>query len=360
MENTKANINHIIRQLIRNIQETERKVAPDELDVLWKSIERKAAEEKMKQRHYRLMTLRAVSAAAFLAGVFWIGYALIHFYHDNNAISRFVLQTSAQIIESDEIRLLIPGKKDIEVTEPDANISYSENGIITINADTINQGNMDDEDIVFNQLIIPKGKRTQLLLADGTRMWVNSGTRIVYPSRFEKHKREIYVEGEVYLDVFRDEKAPFYVKTRDFQVKVLGTSFNISAYLSESTSSVVLVQGCVNVKNKLDEEVQLAPGQLVDITESVITSPKKVDVEPYICWMKNMLMYTNESLGKVFSRLNLYYGMEFELDSEVALMRVSGKLDLKEKLEDVLHTIAFSVPICYEEIGGRVIVKKMK
>lgn len=71
-------------------------------------------------------------------------------------------------------------------------------------------------------------------------------------------------------------------------------------------------------------------------------------------------MYTNESLGKVFSRLNLYYGMEFELDSEVALMRVSGKLDLKEKLEDVLHTIAFSVPICYEEIGGRVIVKKMK
>ena len=122
-------------------------------------------------------------------------------------------------------------------------------------------------------MIIPKGKRTRLTLADGTHLWANSGTRVVYPSHFEKNHREIYVEGEVYLDVFRNEDAPFIVRTKDFQIQVLGTSFNVSAYPSEGVSSVVLVEGSVNVKNQQKEQVKLAPGQLVDIQTGRLHSP---------------------------------------------------------------------------------------
>ena len=104
--------------------------------------------------------------------------------------------------------------------------------------------------------------------------------------------------------------------------------------------------------------MKLAPGQLVDIQTGRLHSPRNVDVEPYICWVKNMLMYVDEPLDKVFRKLNLYYGKEFVLESGVAELQVSGKLDLKEKLEDVLHTISFSAPIYCEEIEGRIFVRK--
>lgn len=197
-----------------------------------------------------------------------------------------------------------------------------------------------------------------MTLPDGTHLWVNSGTRVIYPTHFERDQREIYVEGEVFLDVRRNEKAPFIVRTKDFQVQVLGTSFNISAYSSEKTSSVVLVEGSVNIKSHNQQQVKLAPGQLVNIHSDQLDTPQNVDVEPYICWIKNILMYTDDSLDKVFRKLNLYYGKEFVLDTEVERMQVSGKLDLKDKLEDVLHTISYSAPIEYKEVGDKIYVRK--
>ena len=229
---------------------------------------------------------------------------------------------------------------------------------MVVNSDTIDQRKTLEKEREFNQLIIPKGKRTRLTLADGTHLWANSGTRVVYPSHFEKNRREIYVEGEVYLDVFRNESAPFIVKTKDFQVQVLGTVFNVSAYPSEGMSSVVLVKGSVNVKNYEKEQVKLAPGQLVNIHTGQLNTPKNVDIEPYVCWVKNMLMYTDEPLDRVFKKLNLYYGREFILELEVKEMLISGKLDLKEKLEDVLHTISFSAPIYYEKFDDKIYVRK--
>lgn len=197
-----------------------------------------------------------------------------------------------------------------------------------------------------------------MTLSDGTHLWVNSGTRVIYPTHFEKEHREIYVEGEVFLDVYRNEKAPFIVRTKDFQVQVLGTSFNVSAYSLEKTSSVVLVKGSVNIKNHNRQQVKLTPGQLVNIHSNQLDAPQNVDVEPYICWIKNILMYTDDPLDKVFRKLNLYYGKEFVLDPEVESMQVSGKLDLKDKLEDVLHTISYSAPIEYKEVGDKIYVRK--
>ena len=181
--------------------------------------------------------------------------------------------------------------------DTDVNIIYSHNGTVVVNSDTIDQRKTLEKEREFNQLIIPKGKRTRLTLADGTHLWANSGTRVVYPSHFEKNRR----------DVFRNESAPFIVKTKDFQVQVLGTVFNVSAYPSEGMSSVVLVKGSVNVKNYEKEQVKLAPGQLVNIHTGQLNTPK---------------------------------------------------LDLKEKLEDVLHTISFSAPIYYEKFDDKIYVRK--
>ena len=352
MEKRKFKIHHhVARKLIEHAREQERHVTPEELDDLWRHVEEQVFIEKKKNsRRHILYVTTALSAAVVFFCMFGLGKQFIPYYADDDSIVDFVKYTQVEEATSKDILLLIPGKKDVEVKETDANIIYSHNGTVVVNSDTIAQRKTLEKEGEFNQLIIPKGKRTRLTLADGTHLWANSGTRVVYPSHFEKNHREIYVEGEVYLDVFRNEDAPFIVRTKDFQIQVLGTSFNVSAYPSEGVSSVVLVEGSVNVKNQQKEQVKLAPGQLVDIQTGRLHSPRNVDVEPYICWVKNMLMYVDEPLDKVFRKLNLYYG--------VAELQVSGKLDLKEKLEDVLHTISFSAPIYCEEIEGRIFVRK--
>ena len=89
--------------------------------------------------------------------------------------------------------------------------------------------------------------RSSLTFSDGTKIWVNSGSKVIYPVSFEKKKREIYVEGEVYLDVTHDTSWPFVVRTQQVDVKVLGTSFNVSAYKDDSNMQVTLVEGKVEV-----------------------------------------------------------------------------------------------------------------
>ena len=360
MEKRKFKVHHhVARKLIEHAREQERHVTPEELDDLWRHVEEQVFIEKRKNsRRHILYVTTALSAAVIFFCIFWLGKQFIPFYADDDSIADFAKYAQVEEATNKDILLLIPGKTDVVVKDTDVNIIYSHNGTVVVNSDTIDQRKTLEKEREFNQLIIPKGKRTRLTLADGTHLWANSGTRVVYPSHFEKNRREIYVEGEVYLDVFRNESAPFIVKTKDFQVQVLGTVFNVSAYPSEGMSSVVLVTGSVNVKNYEKEQVKLAPGQLVNIHTGQLNTPKNVDIEPYVCWVKNMLMYTDEPLDRVFKKLNLYYGREFILEPEVKEMLVSGKLDLKEKLEDVLHTISFSAPIYYEKFDDKIYVRK--
>ena len=104
-----------------------------------------------------------------------------------------------------------------------------------------------------------------MTFADGSKVWVNAGTRVIYPVEFEKDKREIYVDGEIYIEVARDENRPFYVRTKDMNVRVLGTKFNVTAYESEAIRSVVLAQGCVQVETARTPKAILAPNQMFSL-----------------------------------------------------------------------------------------------
>lgn len=106
-----------------------------------------------------------------------------------------------------------------------------------------------------------------LTFSDGSKVWVNAGTRVIYPTEFEKDKREIYVDGEIYIEVARDEERPFYVRTKDMNVRVLGTKFNVTAYESEPIRSVVLAQGCVQVETTQTPKAILAPNQMFSSVE---------------------------------------------------------------------------------------------
>lgn len=143
---------------------------------------------------------------------------------------------------------MVSDQKKIEL-DNNAQIVYSATGQVQVNSNKLVEDDIKEE---YNQIIVPKGKRSQIVLADNSKIWINSGSKVIYPRAFEGKYREIYVEGEVYLNVTHDTSKPFIVNTSGFEVRVLGTSFNISAYKNQEKAAVVLVEGSVNVKtNKI-------------------------------------------------------------------------------------------------------------
>lgn len=242
--------------------------------------------------------------------------------------------------------LLITPTDSIDL-QKEATIRYRTDGSVSVNNRTVAaQTGAREAEPVLNRLIVPNGKKAELALSDGTRIQVNAGSRVIYPAVFGKKSREIAVEGEVFLEVAKDAGRPFIVKVNGFDVKVLGTTFNICAYKTDREASVVLVEGKVEVKTARNETVELTPNQLVTITSSG-TRRKEVEVNEYICWKDNILWLSGRKAGDVLHKLARYYGNAIVFDPPVGELVLQGKLDLSGTLTDVLDMMSLSLSLEY-------------
>ena len=240
-----------------------------------------------------------------------------------------------------EVTLIIGDQETVQV-EDNALIAY--NSDITVQSaqkkgKVIKDiGNCDSSKVTMNTLVVPRGRRSSLLLADGSRIWVNSGSVLRFPSHFDEKQRLIEAEGEIYIEVVK-AKIPFLVKTDKFTVNVLGTKFNISSYTDEEESSVVLVEGSVNVCTKKNEQIRLTPNQKLSFLANK-NKIETVDVYDYISWKDGMLRFKKETMSNILKRLSRYYNIPIKCTSTVSSRTGSGKLVLFDDIEQVMETFS--------------------
>lgn len=190
--------------------------------------------------------------------------------------------------------------------------------------------------------IVPEGKNEYILLSDGSKIHIKANSHIIYPNVFPENKREItLIKGEIYLEVARNPQAPFTVLTDDFQVKVLGTTFDVSVAEKGNPATVILVEGSVEIENIRKEKALLCPNQLADISPEGIEI-KEVNVSKYICWKDQIVLLEEEPLGKILEQLSAYYAVPIECDKEIIGFPLSGKLDLNDSAEKTLRIIQLS------------------
>lgn len=257
------------------------------------------------------------------------------------------------ISNSNSIQLIVAGERIYEMEEKTAEIFLNDKGKIQVNSemleDEYSNKNRQTE-VRYNQLIIPHGKHSKLTLSDGTMVYVNSGSRVIFPEVFTSKEREIFVDGEVYLDVKHDAKSPFIVRTNKMKVEVLGTSFNVSAYEDEQEQSVVLVSGSVVVCTYDNRETCLLPNQKMTYTNDshLVTV---VDVNQYTSWKEGYLICNEEAFPFLMRKLSRYYGRAIECDSSLSTYLANGKLDLKNNFENVMNGLKeiFPIEILYHE-----------
>jgi ferric-dicitrate binding protein FerR (iron transport regulator) len=172
------------------------------------------------------------------------------------------------------------------------------------------------EDLVYNTLKIPYGKRFELVLSDGTSVHLNSGTTLKYPVKFiAGQNRAVFLDGEAFFDVAKDKKHPFVVNADALNVRVLGTHFNVSNYPEDDITDVVLVEGSVGMHTsgeKFDANTNtvLEPGYKGSFTKanSKITT-KAVSTQVYTAWIKGELVFRNMSFKNICKKLERHYNV---------------------------------------------------
>lgn len=333
------------RQFILELNESNKEVADfvdSRIPFLWERIDETIKEKKRK------LYLRSAIAIASIAVVFILSVVFIK--HGNSDMDNGLLTEEVDIRHiakksiSDEIQL-ISSAGELSIPGDSAVVDYSQGENIVVNDKVVDKKS---QKLEYIQLVVPYGKRSSVILSDGSQIWVNAGSRIVYPVSFAKDVREIYVDGEVYADIVSDKDHPFIVKTKEMDVKVLGTQFNVMAYENEKAHSVVLVKGSVEVENRTgkQETVLLKPNQLF-YASAEHRRIENVDVLSYISWKSGYSLFKNERLGVILERLSRYYGISISCDVDIYDLRCSGGLDLKDNISQVLDGICQSVSVKY-------------
>ena len=263
---------------------------------------------------------------------------------------------------SENVQLVLSKEKKISIEGKDIQLEYTKEGNININSEktiTKKEERKEDKIQTFNQLIVPIGKRSSITFTDGSQIWVNAGSRVIYPAQFTADSREIFIEGEIFLDIVHDTKRPFIVKTRKMEIRDLGTQFGVSAYDNEANSHVVLVEGKVEIETKGERKSTLNPNQLfLYNNKSNEKSIHQVNTQDYVAWKDGYYQFNHQKLDIVLEKLCKYYGIKIHWDEKIHELTCSGKLDLKENPEKVLNALQNAAPIKVEKIDDQVFIIK--
>lgn len=253
----------------------------------------------------------------------------------------------ATVEQLEKGRVILPDGTVSEFETEQTKIRQTASGELTINNDTIsvNEPSVNVEKQAMAQVIIPYGKRSDITLADGTRIWLNSGSQLTYPVNFTGNSREVYLAGEAFFEVESDPAKPFHVITGDMKIRVTGTKFNVTSYASDQTTQAVLVTGKIDAaRNKrFARSVELEPGERVVYNKQDDNMEKDlVDVELYASWVNGYLRFDNEPVENIFKKLERYYNKNILTEKLSGQPKFTGKLDLADDLEKVLKNIGFS------------------
>lgn len=325
------------------------KFAQSEKDALWDQVE-----ESISERKQRSFNTFWIAAAASVTLLLLAGVGYLVFYEDSASVMQEVAFRAKG--GQEETRLILADERSVSLRKENSSVVYKENGslIQVDSSSTIGQQVAGDQQ--FNTLIVPYGKRSVLTLSDGTRIWLNSGSKLVYPSNFGKREREVYLEGQAFFSVTHAEDVPFYVHTKDMEVRVLGTEFDVSAYDDDPYTATVLTKGSVELTTQRQalfgsKKTKITPGTRAVFDENrAALQTEQVDVSEYVSWKDGYLALNTAPLYEILKKLSRYYRVDIELKQpKLAGVTFGGSLELQDDIRKTLEGISLTTGLNYKQ-----------
>ena len=212
--------------------------------------------------------------------------------------------------------------------------------------------------MVQNQLITAKGSKGKFTLPDGTVVWLNSESRLVYPDQFADGKRTVNLVGGAYFEVVKDEKKPFIVKAGDVDVEVLGTSFNISSYPFKDNIETALLSGSVKISGpSVRKEIYLKPNEVFEYKRDLhAVSVKSANASLYADWIKDRLVFDNRPLSDILISMEGWYNMDIVCPEKFAESTYMSFTIRQEDIDEILRAMSFIILISYQIKNGKAFI----
>jgi len=212
--------------------------------------------------------------------------------------------------------------------------------------------------VVWFKTHVPRGEKSQLLLPDGSLVWLNSESDISYPSNFMDGNREVQLNGEAYFEVMKFEGKPFTVKTNDYNIRVLGTKFNVMAYNDFNRTETSLVEGKIEIQ-KGEQIIPVTPGNTFTFSKNQF-SIRKINAIQTARWKDDIFDFDRITFKEMTTRLERWYNVEIEIKNpELNGILYSGIFKNEETIWQVLNTFELTLPIRYKRIGFRKFIIEM-
>ncbi|HEY1202431.1 MAG TPA: FecR domain-containing protein [Niastella sp.] len=350
-------------------------------DILTRVRAEKGQQPRMVTRPVRpWMRYAAVAAGLFL--ISFIGYFLLH--------KKSPGPVAPLVNKSHSIQDILPGKQKAVLTLADGSgivLDSAVNGTLTQQGNSVVNKTKDGELVyksaivnrqsaitAYNTLSTPRGGQYQLILPDGSKVWLNAASSIRYPTAFTGTERKVTITGEAYFEVVHNSKMPFKVEKGDMIVEVLGTHFNINAYEDESGIQTTLLEGSVKVNQLAIDNKQLAinaessvvlkPGEQAELKPSRSQSgPLAInhspDVNQVMAWKNGLFQFHNAGLPAVLKQISRWYDVDIRYEGDVPVREFEGKIQRNLTLLQVLKILEKNqVHLTLE--GRSIIVKNTK
>jgi transmembrane sensor len=355
------------RKIIQIFRISEGKLRDETKFNLWKNVNdfNKNFSGKRKIARLNVFVRYAASFLIILA----IGRAIYWRYSVSDNQYSFAKIESVE--KTNNPILVLANKEKIELaSDKESNIVVLKNqDAILVNNDSIiqNTPQQGTAQNAFNEITVPYGKKVMLQLSDGTKVQLNAGSRFAFPQTFNGRNREVYLAGEGYFEVTKNEKQPFIVSTSEVDVKVLGTKFNLSAYSSDNICETVLLEGKVEIQEKgrvFNDRINLMPNQKAmyfNDTKQLIKS-EAPDAGMYVTWTNGWYNFSNENIVRVLEKLERFYNVKFIYDKSIIekALPISGKLDLKDSMQEVMGVLSDVAKIDYKMSNENIVITMKK
>ncbi len=316
----------------------------------WRKLSAALQRKRMMRRIYYISST-AAAVAIFVC-------SLLYFRSDENEVATelvYHVEQSAKERKQEGVILSLADGSRINLSSA-VELSNStlkndaENKKLTYELITESQDTLE-----WNTLEVPHGMDYKLVLSDGSNVWLNANSRLVYPKVFGG-LREVKLEGEAYFDVASNKKRPFIVRSNHVTVKVLGTEFNINSYNPESVQTV-LVNGKVEIENAKGDKVELKPGEMAETVGSQIQL-SQVNIQKFIAWKKGEFYFENAPLEDIMQELSDWYDVQIVFTApSLKMLKFSGVLKRDDSIIKVLKKIEQTTSVHFNVQSGVVTVK---
>ncbi len=288
------------------------------------------------------------AAAAILIGFF----TMFFFFRNDTSTSEneiVIGGNKAQLKRSNgEVLDLARIARNQDVVLGGVIIQKSDDGTITYKSNANNS-----ENLTYDEIITPRGGEFKIILADGTKVWLNPKSSLKFFSNLKGINREVWLKGEAYFEVEHNKEKPFLVYADQQSIRVLGTKFNVKT--ASKQSQTTLIEGSVSLR---DGKIKLRPGEQLTTNQRVDQSVVSVDVESYLAWKEGYFLFNNDPLIDVMRRISDWYDVDFEFEDHVENEKIWATVSKYRDINEVLRMIELTGAAQFSIKGRRITIRR--